>query len=78
MIVAVSDEHALFGAKSEFMCVVWSKERPASTTERFKEIIIWFGFVSKETFKRCGIVNDSCRHSVNEMNSCGKGLVPKF
>jgi hypothetical protein len=46
VVVAIADEHAFFGTKSEFACIIGTKEGPASTTKGFEKIIVGFSFVS--------------------------------
>jgi hypothetical protein len=76
-MITVTDEDAFLGAKHEFLGIVWTEVRKTCTTKRFKHAVVWFGFVSKETLKRRGIVNDPSRKAIDQESCSSECLIPK-
>jgi hypothetical protein len=60
----------------EFLCIIWAKVWPTCTSENSKEGII--RFLAKESFMRCGILDDSGWKTINEKYGCEQCFIPKF
>lgn len=76
MDIVVYQENALLGPEGQLACVVGAQVRPVGTPEHTKHGVV--GCFVKESFKRCLIVNDFTRESIDEICGSDKGFVPKL